>query len=137
MHCVQSLAAAQQHSDVSRVDTVSKLVADLEQQLRAAEKEAALLNAREGLLGRAATDYSQIKQLSDVFDPFLQFWSTAGAWKVIHGGVHRCSCLADLHALQRNLPYGCLSGACRFAETCNCNLSCPAGEPESLDVRPG
>ncbi|WIA11828.1 hypothetical protein OEZ85_011917 [Tetradesmus obliquus] len=76
-----SLAAAQQHSDVSRVDTVSKLVADLEQQLRAAEKEAALLNAREGLLGRAATDYSQIKQLSDVFEPFLQFWSTAGAWK--------------------------------------------------------
>ncbi|WIA31960.1 hypothetical protein OEZ86_002815 [Tetradesmus obliquus] len=76
-----SLAAAQQHSDVSRVDTVSKLVADLEQQLRAAEKEAALLNARDGLLGRAATDYSQIKQLSDVFDPFLQFWSTAGAWK--------------------------------------------------------
>ncbi|KAF6265909.1 dynein heavy chain 2 [Scenedesmus sp. NREL 46B-D3] len=76
-----SLAAAQQHSDVSKVDTVAKVVADLEQQLRAAEKEAAVLNAREGLLGRAATDYSQIKQLSDVFDPYLQFWSTAGTWK--------------------------------------------------------
>jgi hypothetical protein len=79
---LQSLAAAQQHSDVSKVDAVAKLVADLEQQLRAADKEAAVLNAREGLLGRAATDYSQLKQLSDVFDPYLQFWSTAGAWKV-------------------------------------------------------
>jgi dynein heavy chain len=82
---LQSLAAAQQHSDVSKVDTVCKLVADLEHQLRAAEKEAALLNAREGLLGRPATDYSQIKQLSDVFDPYLAFWSTAGAWKVSRG----------------------------------------------------
>eukprot|EP00882_Tetradesmus_deserticola_P030997 GHRQ01035031.1.p1 GENE.GHRQ01035031.1~~GHRQ01035031.1.p1 ORF type:complete len:225 (+),score=128.54 GHRQ01035031.1:132-806(+) len=77
-----SLTAAQQHADVSKVDTVAKLVADLEQQLHAAEKEAATLNAREGLLGRSATDYSQIKQLAEVFDPYLQFWSTAGAWKV-------------------------------------------------------
>jgi hypothetical protein len=81
---LQSLAAAQQHSNVSKVDAVAKLVADLEQQRRAAEKEAAVLNAREGLLGRAATDHSQIKQLSDAFDPYLQFWSTAGAWKVGH-----------------------------------------------------
>lgn len=68
---------------MSKVDTVAKLVSGLDQQLRAAEKEATQINAREGLLGKPITDYSQIKQLSDMFDPFQQFWSAAGSWKVV------------------------------------------------------
>lgn len=79
---LQALTAAQQHTDLAKVDTVAGTVSTLDQQLRAAEKEAAQLNAREALLGKPVSDYSNIKQLADVFDPFLQFWSTAATWKV-------------------------------------------------------
>ncbi|KAF8071068.1 Dnah1 [Scenedesmus sp. PABB004] len=77
-----ALTAAQLQTDLANVDSVAASVASLDAQLRAAEREAAQLNAREGLLGRPATDYSQLRGLADVFDPFVQFWSAVGAWKV-------------------------------------------------------
>jgi hypothetical protein len=67
---------------MAKVDEIAAQVAALDQQLRAASKQAAHINTRESLLGRPITDYSQVKQLTDVFDPFLQFWTTAAAWKV-------------------------------------------------------
>lgn len=74
--------AVQNQHDMFKAEEVAAHVAALEQQLQAATKEAAQINTRESLLGRAITDYSQVKQLMDMFDPFLQFWTTAAAWKV-------------------------------------------------------
>jgi len=74
--------AVQNQNDMSKVDEIAAQVAALHTQLRAASKEAAQINTRESLLGRPITDYSHVKQLADTFDPFLQFWSTAAAWKV-------------------------------------------------------
>lgn len=79
---LQSLMAVQNQNDMSKVDEIAAQVAALNTQLRAASKEAAQISTRESLLGRPITDYSQVKQLADTFDPFLQFWSTAAAWKV-------------------------------------------------------
>lgn len=95
----QALTAAQQHADLAKVSTVAGVVSALDQQLRAAESEAAQLNAREGLLGRTVTDYSNIKQLADVFDPFLQFWTAAATWKV---GTLHCA-KGDLSSYQSNM----------------------------------
>lgn len=78
----QALVAAQQHADLAKISTVAGVVSALDQQLKAAEREATQLNAREGLLGRTVTDYTHIKQLTSVFDPFLQFWTTAATWRV-------------------------------------------------------
>ena len=54
----------------------------LEDRLKKADRDATMYNGREGLLGAPITDYSQVKKIMDQFDPFLQFWSTASAWKV-------------------------------------------------------
>jgi hypothetical protein len=72
----------QKHQDVAKVAGVAAEVAALDRQLRAADKQAAQINTREGLLGRPVTDYSQLRELSDLFDPFQQFWSTAAGWQV-------------------------------------------------------
>jgi hypothetical protein len=74
--------AVQNQHDMAKVAEIAAQVSALDQQLHAASKEAAQINTREGLLGRPVTDYSQVKQLTDMFDPFLQFWTTAAAWKV-------------------------------------------------------
>ena len=49
--------------------------------LKQAEKEAATYNSREGLFGRPLSDYSQLKKVSESFEPFQQFWATAATWK--------------------------------------------------------
>jgi hypothetical protein len=110
--CAQALVSAQSQHDMTKVVEIAAQVSALDQQLRAAVKEAAQINTRENLLGRPVTDYSQIKQLTDVFDPFVQFWTTAAAWKVgvsIDGGFCRAltligtdSCLLA-NAMQRQL----------------------------------
>lgn len=79
---MQSVVAIQKHQDLTKVEEVAAEVAGLDKQLRAAEQAAAAINAREGLLGRAPTDYGQVKQLAELFSPFQQFWSTAASWKV-------------------------------------------------------
>ena len=42
----------------------------------------ARLPCREAILGRPATDYSATKRMIEDFEPFCQFWTTAGDWKV-------------------------------------------------------
>lgn len=79
---MQALMAVQNQHDMAKVDEIAAQVSALDNQLRSASKEAAQINTREGLLGRPITDYSQVKQLQDLFDPFLQFWTTAASWKV-------------------------------------------------------
>eukprot|EP00878_Enallax_costatus_P035259 GHUV01039273.1.p1 GENE.GHUV01039273.1~~GHUV01039273.1.p1 ORF type:complete len:113 (-),score=34.02 GHUV01039273.1:7-345(-) len=79
---MQALTAAQQHSNLAKVDIVAGIVSSLDQQLKATQKEAEQLNAREGLLGKPMTDYRNIKQLADQFDPFIQFWTATATWKV-------------------------------------------------------
>jgi hypothetical protein len=79
---LQVLVAVQNQHDMAKVTEIAAQVSALDNQLHAASKEAAQINTREGLLGRPVTDYSQVKQLSDKFGPFLQLWKTAAAWKV-------------------------------------------------------
>eukprot|EP00879_Flechtneria_rotunda_P026761 GHRR01028584.1.p1 GENE.GHRR01028584.1~~GHRR01028584.1.p1 ORF type:complete len:438 (+),score=166.84 GHRR01028584.1:818-2131(+) len=76
-----SLTNAQAHVDVAKVDVVAAEVAAVDKQLRAVQREALQLNTRQALLGQPLTDYSHIKMLIDMFDPFIQFWTAAASWK--------------------------------------------------------
>ncbi|GBF98747.1 dynein heavy chain axonemal [Raphidocelis subcapitata] len=76
-----AVTAAQTHCDMSKVDAIAAQVRSLDKQLRAADKEAAQFNSREAILGRPATDYSTTKRMLEDFEPFFQFWTTAGDWK--------------------------------------------------------
>ena len=80
--CTQALNGVSQHSDISKTEPIAAEVHKFEVQLRAAEKEAQQYNTREGLLGKPLTDYTSLKQLSESFEPYNQFWSTAAEWKV-------------------------------------------------------
>lgn len=80
---LQAVTTVQTLQDLSKVQEVAAQAAALDQQLRAATKEALQINTREKLLGHPVTDYSQTKQLADMFEPFLQFWTTAAAWQVL------------------------------------------------------
>jgi hypothetical protein len=107
---MQALMAVQNQHDMAKVVEIAAQVSALDSQLRSASKEAAQINTREGLLGRPITDYSQVKQLQDLFDPFLQFWTTAASWKVKCGqtlGPHCKPCCHLTHASSA----GTLAGA--------------------------
>ncbi len=54
----------------------------LEERLKQAEADAATYNRREALLGLPITDYSGVKKLGEQCEPFIQFWTTASAFKV-------------------------------------------------------
>lgn len=54
----------------------------MDERLRKAESDAQLFNAREGLLGLPISDYSHVRNLIELFDPFLQFWTTSASWRV-------------------------------------------------------
>ena len=69
-------------TDLGKMSQTIIDVRSLDERLKKADREASVYNGREGLLGVPITDYSQIKKIIDQFDPFLQFWSTASAWKV-------------------------------------------------------
>eukprot|EP00879_Flechtneria_rotunda_P025821 GHRR01027470.1.p1 GENE.GHRR01027470.1~~GHRR01027470.1.p1 ORF type:complete len:267 (+),score=120.11 GHRR01027470.1:1103-1903(+) len=86
-----SLTNAQAHVDVAKVDVVAAEVAAVDKQLRAVQREALQLNTRQALLGQPLTDYSHIKMLIDMFDPFIQFWTAAASWKVRRFQVHSAS----------------------------------------------
>lgn len=85
-----ALLAVQNQQDMAKLEEIAAQVSSLHQQLRSASKEAVQINTRESLLGQPVSDYSQVKQLSDMFDPFLQFWTTAAAWKVSVLSSGRC-----------------------------------------------
>ena len=80
----------------------------LDERLRKAEADAQLYNAREGLLGLPITDYSHVRSLIEIFDPFLQFWTTSAAWRVSEGmGLGRRSV-----GVGADLWYGLMCSAC-------------------------
>jgi hypothetical protein len=84
---LQAIMSVQNQHDMAKVVEIAAQVSALDQQLCAASKEAAQINTRENLLGRPVTDYGQVKQLADIFDPFVQFWTTAAAWRVSEPGA--------------------------------------------------
>lgn len=133
--------AVQNQHDMAKVAEIAAQVSALDKQLHAASKEAAQINTREGLLGRPVTDYSQVKQLTDMFDPFLQFWTTAAAWKVRcqQGVMCQLSCFKHPACRHRNaLQAG--SSTCVaywvYLTTSAVGLSSLAGEPQVMAVRP-
>ena len=70
-----------QYTDLSAVEQVAKQMLTIEQELSNARDSAQLYNMREALFGSEGTDYTALKKLTDQFDPFKQFWTTAANWK--------------------------------------------------------
>jgi dynein heavy chain len=75
------MAAAQQLQDLTDLPSISSQVKALDQRIKAAEKEAAIYNSREALLGKPTTDYTMIRKMAEQFEPY-QFWTTAADWRV-------------------------------------------------------
>ena len=73
-----------QMSDLNKMSLVVGEVRELDERIKAADKDAAMYNGREGLLGVTISDYSQVKKVIDQFDPYYQFWTTASSWKINH-----------------------------------------------------
>jgi dynein heavy chain len=69
------------HRLALQVDNVVVHMTKVQAEIKAAEEQSVLYNSREALFGQDPTDYSRIKKMKDQFDPFLQFWTTAGNWK--------------------------------------------------------
>ncbi|GAX80571.1 hypothetical protein CEUSTIGMA_g8008.t1 [Chlamydomonas eustigma] len=69
------------YSDLSKMAAVVNDVRVLDERLKKADKDAAVFNGREGLLGVTISDYSVVRKIIEQFDPFLQFWTTASSWK--------------------------------------------------------
>jgi len=76
-----TISMLQQYTDVNAVDNVVVHMTKVQTDIKAAEEQSHLYNSRETLFGQDPTDYSRIKKMKDQFDPFLQFWTTAGNWK--------------------------------------------------------
>ncbi len=49
--------------------------------LKQADRDATTYNSRESLLGLPISDYTGVKKLQEQFDPFVQFWTVAHAFK--------------------------------------------------------
>lgn len=112
--------SVQNQHDMAKVVKIAAQVSALDQQLCAASKEAAQINTRESLLGRPVTDYGQVKQLAEIFDPFVQFWTTAAAWRVSEAGAMAAAQLYHLSGLW------CCARACRWAVSSHAQAACCA-----------
>ena len=77
----QSVESMGNHTDLGRLDHISKEVESLHEKLVAAQQSAQLFNSREALFAATPTDYSSLKKTMDTFEPFYQMWSTAAAWR--------------------------------------------------------
>ena len=75
-------------------------VSGLAARLKQAEKDAALYNSREALFGRPTTDYTEVKKLSETFEPYQQFWSIAASWKVTHWSHLKSRALFSTRGIQ-------------------------------------
>ena len=69
-------------SDMSLTTEFAKRVEQLDAELRNATQHAVVFNRREGVFGKKATDYSNIRATRDAFDPFHKFWTYARDWQV-------------------------------------------------------
>ena len=70
-----------QYTDVSKLDFAANEVKQIGEQLKQAVADAALYNSHEVLFDKPQTDYSMLKGVSDTYQPYSDFWSTAAAWK--------------------------------------------------------
>ncbi|KXZ54227.1 hypothetical protein GPECTOR_5g319 [Gonium pectorale] len=70
--------------DLAKMEFVVTEVRNVDERLRKADRDAALFNSREALLGLPPTDYTPLRKVIEIFDPFLQFWSTASNWRKLH-----------------------------------------------------
>lgn len=77
----EAVGAFSVYYDMAKLDTYVAEVNAVMTRLRKAEAEAQKYNSREQLLGVPITDYSHIRKLIEMFDPFASFWSTAASWR--------------------------------------------------------
>ena len=68
-------------SDMSKTTEIAKSVERLHTDLKNAQGHAVTFNSREGVFGKKATDYSNIRATRDAFDPFYKFWTYARDWQ--------------------------------------------------------
>jgi dynein heavy chain len=59
------------------MEQYSEELEELYQKIKAAQQSATRFNTREAILSAPITDYGRLKSVSDTFDPFYQFWTTA------------------------------------------------------------
>jgi len=79
---VAALASKSDHAQLIEMD---REVTKIHKQLTQALLDAQLFSSREALLfGSATSDYSSVRKLFDSFDPFYQFWHTAGELQAQH-----------------------------------------------------
>ena len=71
-----------QYTDVSKLDYAANEVKQIGEQLKQAVADAALYNSHEVLFDKPQTDYSMLKGVSDTYQPYSDFWSTAASWKL-------------------------------------------------------
>jgi dynein heavy chain len=68
-------------SNMSKTADIAKTVERLHTDLKNAQGHAVTFNSREGVFGKKATDYSNIRATRDAFDPFYKFWTYARDWQ--------------------------------------------------------
>ena len=68
-------------SNMSKTAEIAKTVERLHTDLKNAQGHAVTFNSREGVFGKKATDYSNIRATRDAFDPFYKFWTYARDWQ--------------------------------------------------------
>jgi dynein heavy chain, axonemal len=68
------------YTDLTKVNEVSKVVKNLQAELKEAEQQKLLFNKRESIFGTPMTDYSQLGKTIKAFEPFANLWNTASNW---------------------------------------------------------
>ena len=68
-------------SDMSKTTEIAKSVERLHTDMKNAQGHAVTFNSREGVFGKKATDYSNIRATRDAFDPFYKFLTYARDWQ--------------------------------------------------------
>ena len=80
------------YQDLQKVDDVSKVVKNLQGELKEAEQKKLLFNKREAIFGAPMTDYSKLSKIVKNFEPFANLWNTAANWK---SWQNDCKCRRD------------------------------------------
>ncbi|CBJ31041.1 dynein heavy chain [Ectocarpus siliculosus] len=88
------VAGLEQHEDLALVDRVSKLVGEIAGRISDAENKSRLFQSREGLFGRAPTEYDQILRVRKAVEPYVNLWTTAKEWTLSYEAWTKGSFLA-------------------------------------------
>ena len=69
-----------QYTDLARLEAVAGHVRSLRKKLNTAEEDARLFNSREALFGREMTQYTALKDVQKLFEPYYDLWTSVDDW---------------------------------------------------------